>query len=88
MFRDPEETPAETDRLSGLTEAAVHRFRHDARNQLNLIVGYLDLLARPSVGQLNPKQQMFIGRIRTASQNVEALVEGLLPPQDAGKRAT
>ena len=58
--------------------ADIRKFRHDARNQLNLIVGYMELLDRPSVGTLNEKQKMYVDRARAASENLERLVDGLL----------
>lgn len=56
----------------------LRKFRHDARNQLNLIVGYMELLNRPSVGTLNEKQKIYVDRARAASETLERLVDELL----------
>jgi signal transduction histidine kinase len=56
----------------------VSKFRHDARNQLGLIVGYIDLLDRPTVGSLNPQQQSYVERIRSAANTLDEMIDALL----------
>ena len=45
----------------------ISKFEHDARNQLNLVLGYLDLLQREPAGALNPAQQAYVEQIRSAA---------------------
>lgn len=53
---------------------------HDLRSPLNIVMGYIDLLAE--VGPLNAEQSEFVERIRVATQNMTHLVTDLL---DLGK---
>ena len=59
----------------------VSKFRHDARNQLGLILGYVDLLDRPQVGSLNEKQRIYVERIRSAANALDEMVDSLLRPE-------
>ena len=86
-----QENPLETTTGSGNADSGtvtdIRQFRHDARNQLNLIMGYADLLARPTVGQLNERQRMYIDRIRGASVQLETMLDELVPAASGGDRA-
>lgn len=54
----------------------VLRFQHDARNQLNLIIGYVDLLQR-TADSLDAEQQSCLKQIHAAAVHLGAMVEAL-----------
>ncbi len=51
---------------------------HELRTPLGIIMGYTDLLARKSYGELDEKQISVLGKIRESTEYLEALVSGLL----------
>jgi PAS domain S-box-containing protein len=51
---------------------------HELRTPLGIIMGYTDLLARKSYGELEEKQISVLGKIRESTEYLEALVSGLL----------
>lgn len=51
---------------------------HQLRNPLNTISGYSELLVSGMGGELNDAQQGYIGAIRTASEQLEIMVDDLL----------
>ncbi|MBI5952574.1 MAG: PAS domain S-box protein [Chloroflexi bacterium] len=51
---------------------------HELRTPLGIIMGYTDLLARKSYGELDEKQVSVLGKIRESTEYLEALVSGLL----------
>ena len=60
----------------------IEKFRHDARNQLGLIVGYIDLLDKSNVGSLNPQQQSYVEHIRSAANTLDQMIDALLHPDE------
>jgi PAS domain S-box-containing protein len=51
---------------------------HELRTPLGIIMGYTDLLARQSYGELNDRQIGVLGKVRESTEYLEALVSGLL----------
>lgn len=51
---------------------------HELRTPLGIVLGYTDLLARNSYGELNDKQITMLGRIRDSTQYLDGLVSELL----------
>ncbi len=60
---------------------------HELRTPLGIILGYTDLLARKSYGELTDKQVNILGRIRESTQYLDGLVSELLDQAqlDSGK---
>lgn len=60
---------------------------HELRTPLGIILGYTDLLARKSYGELTEKQINILGRIRESTQYLDGLVSELLDQAqlDSGK---
>lgn len=60
---------------------------HELRTPLGIILGYTDLLARKSYGDLSEKQVNILGRIRESTQYLDGLVSELLDQAqlDSGK---
>ena len=60
---------------------------HELRTPLGIILGYTDLLARKSYGELTDKQVNILGRIRDSTQYLDGLVSELLDQAqlDSGK---
>lgn len=60
---------------------------HELRTPLGVILGYTDLMARKSYGDLNEKQLTVLGRIRDSTQYLDGLVSELLDQAqlDSGK---
>ena len=72
---------------NNIESQTIKKFRHDARNQLGLIVGYTDLLDKPTVGSLNPQQQSYVEHIRSAANTLDEMIDALLredEPQSGG----
>jgi signal transduction histidine kinase len=62
---------------------------HELRTPLNAIIGYDELLALGLGGPLTPSQEGFVGRIRTAAEQLLGLVDQILSLTriEAGKEA-
>ncbi|MCE7858927.1 MAG: PAS domain S-box protein [Chloroflexi bacterium CFX2] len=60
---------------------------HELRTPLGIILGYTDLIARKSYGDLTEKQVNILGRIRDSTQYLDVLVSELLDQAqlDSGK---
>jgi PAS domain S-box-containing protein len=60
---------------------------HELRTPLGVVLGYTDLMARKSYGDLNEKQITILGRIRDSTQYLDGLVSELLDQAqlDSGK---
>lgn len=60
---------------------------HELRTPLGIILGYTDLIARKSYGDLTEKQVNILGRIRDSTQYLDGLVSELLDQAqlDSGK---
>ena len=51
---------------------------HELRTPLNSINGFIEIVADEQVGPLNPRQQEFLGYVRTSALQLSALVEDVL----------
>ncbi len=51
---------------------------HELRTPLNAIVGFSDLLAEETAGQLNPKQKRFVNHIKQGSAHLLQLINDIL----------
>jgi PAS domain S-box-containing protein len=51
---------------------------HELRTPMNAVMGFVDLLSEENGGPLTPKQNRFLGHIRTAGQHLLRLVENIL----------
>jgi light-regulated signal transduction histidine kinase (bacteriophytochrome) len=50
------------------------RVRHDLRNSINVVMGFVDLLLAESTGTLNEKQRLYLNNIRAGSQRMLSLL--------------
>jgi len=62
--------------LDDLKSEFVNTVSHDLRSPLTAILGYAELIDR--VGDVNPEQHEFIGRIRGSVREITALIDDLL----------
>ncbi len=68
----------EAARANGFKSQLLANVSHELRTPLGIIMGYTDLLARKSYGELDEKQISVLGKIRESTEYLEALVSGLL----------
>ncbi len=81
LRREREELRLANARLDAASEAK-SRFlaavSHDLRTPLNAILGFSDVLLQRMFGELNPKQEEYLGDIHSAGEHQLALVNDLL----------
>jgi signal transduction histidine kinase len=56
------------------------RMSHELRTPLNAIIGFSEVLARCSFGELNPKQARYVNDVVDSGRRVLALVDDVLDP--------
>jgi signal transduction histidine kinase/DNA-binding response OmpR family regulator len=68
----------EVERATQLKSKFLASMSHELRTPLNAIVGFSDLLAEQSVGQLNDKQKRFVNHIKQGSAHLLQLINDIL----------
>jgi PAS domain S-box-containing protein len=68
----------EVERATKLKSKFLASMSHELRTPLNAIVGFSDLLAEGTPGQLNDKQKRFVGHIRQGSAHLLQLINDIL----------
>lgn len=71
-FEDVSELKLSADRLA----TALNTVAHDLKAPISAVKGFADLVR--NTGELNDKQEMFLGRIFTAANNMEGLLRDLV----------
>ncbi|HEX4426897.1 MAG TPA: response regulator [Terriglobales bacterium] len=69
---------AESDHANRLKSKFLANMSHELRTPLNAIVGFSDLLAEQTAGQLNEKQQRFVNHIKQGSAHLLQLINDIL----------
>jgi PAS domain S-box-containing protein len=68
----------EVERATRLKSKFLASMSHELRTPLNAIVGFSDLLADETPGQLNPKQKRFVNHIKEGSAHLLQLINDIL----------
>src|SRR5580692_8837402 len=68
----------EVQRATQLKSSFLASMSHELRTPLNAIVGFSDLLAEETPGELNPKQKRFVNHIKQASAHLLQLINDIL----------
>jgi signal transduction histidine kinase/DNA-binding response OmpR family regulator len=68
----------EVERATRLKSKFLASMSHELRTPLNAIVGFSDLLAEQTAGQLNDKQQRFVNHIKQGSSHLLQLINDIL----------
>jgi PAS domain S-box-containing protein len=68
----------EVERVTKLKSKFLASMSHELRTPLNAIVGFSDLLAEQTAGQLNDKQKRFVGHIKQGSAHLLQLINDIL----------
>jgi signal transduction histidine kinase/CheY-like chemotaxis protein len=68
----------EVERATQLKSRFLANMSHELRTPLNAIMGFSDLLAEETAGQLNGKQKRFVGHIKQASGHLLQLINDIL----------
>jgi PAS domain S-box-containing protein len=68
----------EVERATQLKSKFLASMSHELRTPLNAIVGFSDLLAEETAGQLNAKQQRFVNHIKQGSAHLLQLINDIL----------
>ncbi len=68
----------EVERATRLKSKFLASMSHELRTPLNAIVGFSDLLAEQSAGQLNDKQKRFVNHIKQGSSHLLQLINDIL----------
>jgi signal transduction histidine kinase/DNA-binding response OmpR family regulator len=68
----------EVERATKLKSKFLASMSHELRTPLNAIVGFSDLLAEQTAGQLNEKQQRFVNHIKQGSAHLLQLINDIL----------
>lgn len=68
----------EVERATQLKSKFLASMSHELRTPLNAIVGFSDLLAEGTVGELNQKQQRFVNHIKKGSGHLLQLINDIL----------
>jgi signal transduction histidine kinase/DNA-binding response OmpR family regulator len=68
----------EVERATKLKSKFLASMSHELRTPLNAIVGFSDLLAEQTAGELNDKQQRFVGHIKQGSAHLLQLINDIL----------
>jgi PAS domain S-box-containing protein len=76
--RELEVRNREVERATRMKSKFLASMSHELRTPLNAIVGFSDLLADQTPGQLNPKQQRFVNHIKTGSVHLLQLINDIL----------
>jgi signal transduction histidine kinase len=75
---EAEQARAELELASEQKTRFLARMSHELRTPLNAIIGFSQVLARRSFGELNPKQAEYVGDVVDSGQHLLALVDDLL----------
>ncbi|HEX9109566.1 MAG TPA: HAMP domain-containing sensor histidine kinase, partial [Longimicrobiales bacterium] len=78
LFQAERRARAEAERANSSKVNFLSIMSHDVRTPLNAILGYAELLHGGYMGQLQEKQQEFVGRILASTSVLRALVEEVL----------
>jgi PAS domain S-box-containing protein len=76
--RELEARNREVERATRMKSKFLASMSHELRTPLNSIVGFSDLLADQTPGELNPKQKRFVNHIKTASIHLLQLINDIL----------
>ncbi len=68
----------ETERLNRLKRDFLAQMSHELRTPLNSISGFSTLLAQGKAGELNPKQQIYVGNVLTAAGHLQNLIDDVM----------
>ena len=68
----------EVERANRLKSEFLASVSHELRTPLNSIIGFSDLLAEETPGQLNDKQKRFLGHVRKAAHHLLKLINDIL----------
>ena len=68
----------EVERATQLKSKFLANMSHELRTPLNAIVGFSDLLSEQTAGELNSKQQRFVGHIKTGAAHLLQLINDIL----------
>jgi PAS domain S-box-containing protein len=68
----------EVERVTKLKSRFLASMSHELRTPLNAIVGFSDLLAEQTAGQLNDKQKRFVNHIKQGSAHLLQLINDIL----------
>jgi PAS domain S-box-containing protein len=68
----------EVERATQLKSQFLASMSHELRTPLNAIVGFSDLLSEKIAGELNAKQERFVGHIKTGSRHLLQLINDIL----------
>ena len=68
----------EVERATQLKSKFLASMSHELRTPLNAIVGFSDLLAEQTAGQLNDKQKRFVNHIKQGSAHLLQLINDIL----------
>jgi signal transduction histidine kinase/CheY-like chemotaxis protein len=68
----------EVERATQMKSKFLASMSHELRTPLNAIVGFSDLLAEQTPGQLNDKQKRFVGHIKQGSSHLLQLINDIL----------
>jgi PAS domain S-box-containing protein len=68
----------EVERATSLKSKFLASMSHELRTPLNAIVGFSDLLAEQTAGQLNDKQKRFVNHIKEGSAHLLQLINDIL----------
>src|SRR5579863_4533563 len=68
----------EVERATQMKSKFLASMSHELRTPLNAIVGFSDLLAERTPGDLNPKQERFVNHIKQASSHLLQLINDIL----------
>jgi signal transduction histidine kinase/DNA-binding response OmpR family regulator len=68
----------EVERATQLKSKFLASMSHELRTPLNAIVGFSDLLAEQTAGELNPKQKRFVNHIKQGSSHLLQLINDIL----------
>src|SRR5258707_1251812 len=68
----------EVERATRLKSRFLASMSHELRTPLNAIVGFSDLLAEGTPGELNPKQKRFVNHIKQGSAHLLQLINDIL----------
>ena len=76
--RELEVRNREVERATRMKSKFLASMSHELRTPLNAIVGFSDLLADQTPGELNPKQKRFVNHIKTGSIHLLQLINDIL----------
>lgn len=68
----------EVERATQLKSQFLASMSHELRTPLNAIIGFSDLLAEKTAGQLNEKQGRFVGHVRDGARHLLQLINDIL----------